>query len=230
MKPGVYIRAGNAKIRTMYLRLTFYKYFCGNDDDDDDDDDDDGQENADENYCRYPRVGTLFYLEIGLHHYNRFPDSSLNHVSRSRYKSPELVSVKQTLAPVNCDEVFYQMCDLRRAWTIGLIMTFCNDEYFELQIRATGVETFIDASKYSLIMLGLIKQFVKAMNTSGRGFMYLSKTFLRFSAAKIKEGVFLRPLVRGVETLKIYSPKLVHAYCPVPAILDVSISFVNALE
>ncbi|KAJ4427833.1 hypothetical protein ANN_25612 [Periplaneta americana] len=39
----------------------------------------------------------------------------------------------------------------------------------------------------------------------------------------------LRPLVRGVETLKIYSPKL-DAYCPVPAILDASISFVNALE
>ena len=49
------------------------------------------------------------------------------------------------------------------------------------------------------IKLGLIKQFVKAMNQSGQGFMYLSKTFPRLSSAKIKEGVFVDPLIRELK-------------------------------
>lgn len=49
------------------------------------------------------------------------------------------------------------------------------------------------------IKLGLIKQFVKAMDTSGRGFMCLSKKFPRLSAAKIKEGVFVGPQIRELQ-------------------------------
>ncbi|KAJ4441970.1 hypothetical protein ANN_11834 [Periplaneta americana] len=45
------------------------------------------------------------------------------------------------------------------------------------------------------IKLGLIKQ----LNTSGRGFMYLSKKFPRLSAAKIKEGVFVGPQIRELQ-------------------------------
>lgn len=41
------------------------------------------------------------------------------------------------------------------------------------------------------INLGFIKQFVKAMNSSGKGFLYLSKGFPRLSAAKTRRGVFI---------------------------------------
>ena len=42
-------------------------------------------------------------------------------------------------------------------------------------------------------------QFVKAMNQSGQGFMYLSKKFPRLSSAKIKEGVFVGPQIRELQ-------------------------------
>jgi hypothetical protein len=46
------------------------------------------------------------------------------------------------------------------------------------------------------IKLGLIKNFVKAMDRSGAGFKYLAEKFPRLSEAKIKEGVFVGPQIR----------------------------------
>lgn len=46
------------------------------------------------------------------------------------------------------------------------------------------------------IKLGLMKNFVKAMNKSGDGFQYLQKKFPRISDAKIKEGIFVGPQIR----------------------------------
>ncbi|CAK8697066.1 unnamed protein product [Clavelina lepadiformis] len=46
------------------------------------------------------------------------------------------------------------------------------------------------------IKLGLVKNFVKAMDKAGTGFMYLGKKFPRMSEAKIKEGVFIGPQIR----------------------------------
>jgi hypothetical protein len=42
------------------------------------------------------------------------------------------------------------------------------------------------------IKLGLMKNFVKAMDKNGAGFMYLRLKFPRLGNSKIKEGIFIR--------------------------------------
>ena len=58
----------------------------------------------------------------------------------------------------------------------------------------------VESSKILLpplhIKLGLIKNFVKAMDKAGAGFTYLTRKFPRISDAKIKEGVFIGPRIR----------------------------------
>jgi hypothetical protein len=46
------------------------------------------------------------------------------------------------------------------------------------------------------IKLGLVKNFVKAMDREGRGFTYLREKFPLISEAKIKEGIFVGPQIR----------------------------------
>ncbi|XP_036332303.1 uncharacterized protein LOC118743646 [Rhagoletis pomonella] len=46
------------------------------------------------------------------------------------------------------------------------------------------------------IKLGLIKNFVKALNREGPAFQYLVKLFPKLSYAKIKEGIFVGPDIR----------------------------------
>lgn len=48
------------------------------------------------------------------------------------------------------------------------------------------------------IKLGLMKNFVKAMDRNGHGFQYLKDKFPRISEAKIKEGIFVGPQIRKV--------------------------------
>ena len=48
------------------------------------------------------------------------------------------------------------------------------------------------------IKLGLMKNFVKAMDREGEGFKYLTEHFPRLSEAKIKEGDFTGPDIRKV--------------------------------
>jgi hypothetical protein len=48
------------------------------------------------------------------------------------------------------------------------------------------------------IKLGLMKNFVKAMNKQSKAFTYLRQMFPRISDAKIKEGVFVGPQIREV--------------------------------
>jgi hypothetical protein len=45
------------------------------------------------------------------------------------------------------------------------------------------------------ITLGLMKNFVKAMDQAGSAFKYLAKKFSQLSEAKIKEGVFVCPQI-----------------------------------
>jgi hypothetical protein len=52
------------------------------------------------------------------------------------------------------------------------------------------------------IKLGLMKNFVKAMNKSGHGFQYLQTKFPRISDAKIKEGIFIGPQIRKYSTMR----------------------------
>lgn len=48
------------------------------------------------------------------------------------------------------------------------------------------------------IKLGLIKNFVKAMDRNGEGFLYLKSIFPRLSEAKLKEGIFVGPDIRKI--------------------------------
>ena len=59
---------------------------------------------------------------------------------------------------------------------------------------------FVDPQKILLpplhIKLGLMNNFVKALDKTKAGFKYLYEKFPRLSEAKIKEGVFLGPQIR----------------------------------
>lgn len=46
------------------------------------------------------------------------------------------------------------------------------------------------------IKLGLMKNFVKAMDKDGEGFAYLRGQFPKLSYAKVKEGIFIGPQIR----------------------------------
>lgn len=63
-------------------------------------------------------------------------------------------------------------------------------------------ESLIDPQEVLLpplhIKLGLIKQFVKALNKEGNCFEYLCKTFPALSEAKLKEGIFVGPQIRSL--------------------------------
>ena len=48
------------------------------------------------------------------------------------------------------------------------------------------------------IKLGLMKNFVKAINKNGTAFHYLRQKFPRLSEAKIKEGIFVGPQIRNL--------------------------------
>ena len=48
------------------------------------------------------------------------------------------------------------------------------------------------------IKLGLMKNFVKALDKDGKAFQYLCTKFPKISDAKIKEGIFVGPQIREV--------------------------------
>ena len=58
------------------------------------------------------------------------------------------------------------------------------------------------------IKLGLMKNFVKAMNKDGAGFQYLKTKFPRISDAKLKEGIFVGPQIRELMTDEVFNLKL----------------------
>jgi len=49
------------------------------------------------------------------------------------------------------------------------------------------------------IKLGLMKNFVKGMDKTGRGIKYLRNNFPNVSDAKIKEGIFIGPQIRELK-------------------------------
>lgn len=58
------------------------------------------------------------------------------------------------------------------------------------------------------IKLGLMKNFVKALNKEGDGFKYLKDVFTKLSDAKVKEGIFVGPDIRKLLNDAIFDSKL----------------------
>nr|XP_036219079.1 uncharacterized protein LOC118680996 [Bactrocera oleae] len=58
------------------------------------------------------------------------------------------------------------------------------------------------------IKLGLMKNFVKAINKDGAGFQYLKTKFPRISDAKLKEGIFVGPQIRELMKDEAFESKL----------------------
>ncbi|GBO36201.1 hypothetical protein AVEN_129876-1, partial [Araneus ventricosus] len=58
------------------------------------------------------------------------------------------------------------------------------------------------------IILGLMKNFVKAMDCGGSGFQYLRLKFPKESETKIKEGIFLGPKYRQLMKDLVFESKL----------------------
>ena len=48
------------------------------------------------------------------------------------------------------------------------------------------------------IKLGLMKNFVKAMNKHGKGFEHLREKFPKLGDAKLNEGIFIGPQIREI--------------------------------
>jgi hypothetical protein len=58
------------------------------------------------------------------------------------------------------------------------------------------------------IMLGLFKNFVKAMDKNSAGFHYLKEKFPHASDAKIKEGIFVGPQIRALTRDEMFEDML----------------------
>ncbi|GBO03180.1 hypothetical protein AVEN_265736-1 [Araneus ventricosus] len=58
------------------------------------------------------------------------------------------------------------------------------------------------------IKLGLMKNFIKAMDCAGSGFQYLRLKFPKVSETKIKEGIFVRPQFRQLMKDPVLESKL----------------------
>ena len=58
------------------------------------------------------------------------------------------------------------------------------------------------------IKLGLMKNFVKGMDTTGEGFKYLRRMFPGLSDAKLKEGIFIGPQIKKVMSDHCFLEKL----------------------
>lgn len=58
------------------------------------------------------------------------------------------------------------------------------------------------------IKLGLMKNFVKAMDKNGEGFLYLKSIFSKLSDAKLKEGIFIGPQIRLLMKNQNFDQKL----------------------
>lgn len=58
------------------------------------------------------------------------------------------------------------------------------------------------------IKLGLMKNFVKAMDKTGEGFLHLKSVFPKLSDAKLKEGIFVGPQIRKLMKNGNFNPKL----------------------
>lgn len=73
-------------------------------------------------------------------------------------------------------------------------------ECFTIGEKNIARKNLVDPKKIYLpplhIKLGLMKNFVKAMNKEGSAFQYLKTKFPRLSDAKIKEGIFIGPQIR----------------------------------
>jgi len=73
-------------------------------------------------------------------------------------------------------------------------------QIFELGKKNIINKPLVEPSKVLLpplhIKLGLMKQFVKALNKEGECFEYLEIKFPRISVAKLKEGIFNGPQIR----------------------------------
>lgn len=73
-------------------------------------------------------------------------------------------------------------------------------------------QPLVDSEKVLLpplhIKLGLMKNFVKAMDREGEGFSYLKSKFPRISEAKIKEGIFVGPQIRELLKQTCFETKL----------------------
>lgn len=73
-------------------------------------------------------------------------------------------------------------------------------EKIEVGVKNLTREPLVQKEKIYLpplhIKLGLIKNFVKALDKNGNAFNYLKEKFPRISEAKIKEGIFVGPQIR----------------------------------
>jgi len=61
---------------------------------------------------------------------------------------------------------------------------------------------------FMYLKLGLMKNFVKAMNQEEAAFTYLREKFPRLSEAKFKEGVFIGPQIRDIIKDKYFNKLL----------------------
>jgi hypothetical protein len=74
--------------------------------------------------------------------------------------------------------------------------------------NCTRNRPIVDKGKFLLpplhIKLGLMKNFVKAVNKHGKGFEYLREKFPKLGDSKFKKGIFIRPQIREIVNDDLY--------------------------
>ena len=94
--------------------------------------------------------------------------------------------------------------------------------------RNVIAEPLVDATKMLLpplhIKLGLMKNFVRALNKEGEGFKYISQKFSAVSEAKLKAGVSVGPdiraLLRDEKFLSLLTPGEKRAWLAFQAVVE----------
>jgi len=158
-----------------------------------------------------------------LHNGNKFPSVPLAHVANTK-ESCE--SMKLLLGKIKCDEFKWKLCGDLKVEALLLVMQLGYTKYCCLLCewnsrdkknhyvnKLWSKRTLLTPGEKNVVSLplalpekiflptlnrklGLMKNSVKGMDKTGRGFEYLRNKFTNVSDAKIKEGIFIGHQIR----------------------------------
>jgi len=182
-----------------------------------------GHEFNPDQWCLFTDSSKVSLNVVILHNGNKFPTVPLVHAANMKESYD---SMKLLMGKIKYDEFKWTLCDdlkvvaLLRGMQLGYTKYCCflcewdsrdkNNHYVnKLWPKRTSLTPgeknvvnppLVLPERIYLpplhIKLGLVKNFVKCVDKTGRGFEYLRNKFPNVSDAKIKDGVFIGPQIR----------------------------------
>ncbi|KAL6464577.1 hypothetical protein MHYP_G00268940 [Metynnis hypsauchen] len=137
-----------------------------------------------------------------------------NHIQYSRYNWNICGDLKVVALLLGLQLGYTKYCCFICEWDSRAKEShYCRQSWPLRKTKNVAHKPLVEPAKIFLpplhIKLGLMKNFVKAMNKEGEGFRYLRQMFQRISEAKIKEGIFVGPQMRHVMSDKRFEELLV---------------------